>query len=58
MIKCHIPNEQYGFTEIEYQNIDELEKNYPTDYLAVKRSQQKAELSVKEAKEKALDSPK
>lgn len=53
MIKAHIPNEQYGFIEIEYKNIDELEANYSVDYLAVKRSQQKAELSVREAKEKA-----
>lgn len=53
MIKCHIPNEQYGFTEIDYKSIDELEKNYPEDYLIVKRAQQKGERLVREAKEKA-----
>ena len=53
MITTHIVSEQYGFMTIEYENIDELEKNYPEDYLAVKRAQQKAERLVREAKEKA-----
>jgi hypothetical protein len=53
MIKAIIPTEQYGKIEIDYKNIDELETSYPEDYLTIKRTQQKAERLVREAKEKA-----
>lgn len=43
MIKAHIPTgEQYAFVEIDYQNIDELEKNYADDYVSIRLAQRKA----------------
>ena len=54
MYTAIIPTCQYGNITVDYKTIDDIEKLYPEDYLIIKRAQQKAELLVKEAKEKAV----
>ena len=49
----HIVTEQYGYLEVEYKDIKDFETNYPKHYLSAKRAQQKGEMLVREAKEKA-----
>lgn len=54
MYKAIIPTCQYGNVTVDYKTIDDFDKLYPEDYLAIKRAQRKAELLVKEAQEKAV----
>lgn len=42
MIKVHIPSEQYGFIEIEYESMTDFSEAYTRDYINVATQQVRA----------------
>lgn len=55
MIKAHIPTEQYGFFEVDYKTIDDVDTNYVDDYIAIKTVQRDAIIKLKKLNDEKND---
>ena len=42
-LKWHLPTQDFGFVEVEFDSIEEMKKEYCNVYLGVKMLQRKAE---------------
>lgn len=50
-LKLHIPTEQFGFVEVEFDSMEEMKKEYSNVYVGVKMLQKKAEQDLVKANE-------